>query len=217
MSLDRLRPNEREVLYAPDRRMNAYYYSFDPTGQPAIDAILSAVAHAGKGYHHTESWHDDGEWSRWGEGRSVVDVIQAAANEAALALLDAAEESDALRAERDALLAIIDDARHALSADGPKVEPARQVLARALPQITAWRDRTRHARDNTPPHVIAHRGAQLDAVTAERDALAEKVEDLECVLAGAGFCVECYANGRHKLDCSRRRTASALDGEASHE
>ena len=148
MSLDRLRPNEREVLYAPDRRMNAYYYSFDPTGQPAIDAILSAVAHAGKGYHHTESWRDDGEWSRWGEGRSVVDVIQAAANEAALALLDAAAERDALR--------------------------------------------------------------------AERDALAEKVEDLECVLAGAGVCVECYANGWHKLDCSRRRTARALDEETDH-
>ena len=98
MTPDRLRPNEREVLYAPDRRMNAYYYSFDPTGQPAIDAILSAVAHAGKGYHHTESWHDDGEWSRWGEGRSVVDVIQAAANEAALALLDAAEGRDILAA-----------------------------------------------------------------------------------------------------------------------
>ena len=137
-------------------------------------------------------------------------LLIAAAVNALPALLDAA-------VERDALLAIIDDARHALSADGPKVEPARQVLARALPQTTAWRDRTRHARDNTPPHVIAHRGAQLDAVTAERDALAEKVEDLECVLAGAGFCVECYANGRHKLDCSRRRTASALDGEASHE
>ena len=107
MTPDRLRPNEREALYAPDCRMNAYYYSFDPTGQPAIDAILSAVAHAGKGYHHTESWRDDGEWSRWGEGRSVVDVIQAAANEAALALLDAAEESDALRAERDALAAAV--------------------------------------------------------------------------------------------------------------
>ena len=96
-------------------------------------------------------------------------VLIAAAINALPALLDAA-------AERDDLLAIIDDARHALSADGPKVEPARQVLARALPQTTAWRDRTRHARDNTPPHVIAHRGAQLDAVTAERDALAAKLD-----------------------------------------
>ena len=139
-------------------------------------------------------------------------ILIAAAVNALPALLDAAEE-------RDALLAIIDDARHALAADGPKLEPARQVLARALPQLTAWQDRKRRDRDITPPHVIAHRGAQLDAVTAERDALraerdalAAKVEDLECVLAGAGVCVECYANGWHKLDCSRRRTAHALDG-----
>ena len=96
-------------------------------------------------------------------------LLIAAAVNALPALLDAA-------VERDALLAIIDDARHALSADGPKVEPARQVLARALPQTTAWQDRTRHARDNTPPHVIAHRGAQLDTLRAERDALAAKLD-----------------------------------------
>ena len=112
MSPDLLRPNEREALYAPDRRMNASYYGVDPSGQPAIDAFLSAGAHAGKGYHHTESWSDDGEWSRWGEGRSAVDVIQAAANEAALALLDAAEERDAaLRAERDALASKVERVR----------------------------------------------------------------------------------------------------------
>ena len=179
---------------------------------PDLDALREQVATAA----HRRICEGAREWCIDDHGDCervaavVVPIVEAT-------LLDAAAERDALRAERDALLAIIDDARHALSADGPKVEPARQVLARALPQTTAWRDRTRHARDNTPPHVIAHRGAQLDAVTAERDALAEKVEDLECVLAGAGFCVECYANGRHKLDCSRRRTASALDGEASHE
>ena len=82
----RLTEREREMLYAPDRRMDAYYYGFDPTGVPEIDAILSAVAHAGKGYHHTESWSDDpGEWGRYGPGRSMAEVIQAAANEAALA------------------------------------------------------------------------------------------------------------------------------------
>ena len=58
--------------------------------------------------------------------------------------------------------------------------------------------------------------AERDALRAERDALAAKVEDLECVLAGAGVCVECYANGWHKLDCSRRRTARALDEETDH-
>lgn len=84
-----LRPAEREALYAPDRRLNAYYFGFESTGSPAIDAILSAVAYAGKGYHNTESWGDE---SRWGEGRSYVDVIQAAANEAANRV-DAAESA----------------------------------------------------------------------------------------------------------------------------
>lgn len=52
--------------------------------------------------------------------------------------------------------------------------------------------------------------ALLDAA-AERDTLAAKVEDLECALEGAGVCLECYANGWHKLDCSRRRIDDALD------
>ena len=39
-----------------DIRMQAYYYEFDRTGIGAIDLILSAVARAGKGYHHTEMW-----------------------------------------------------------------------------------------------------------------------------------------------------------------
>ena len=85
-----LRPAEREVIYAPDRSLDAYYFGFDPTGVPAIDAILSAVAIAGKSCHHTDMWAEDDEWSRWGVGRSLVDVIQCAAYEAANKL-DAAE------------------------------------------------------------------------------------------------------------------------------
>ena len=80
----------QETLRVPDRRLDAYYFAFDATGQPSIDAILSAVAHAGKGYHHTESWADEGPG--WGGGLSYVDVIQAAAADAArerAALLDA--------------------------------------------------------------------------------------------------------------------------------
>ena len=74
--------------------MYAYYYSFNPTGTAEVDAILSAVACAGKSHHHTEGWSDDDKWSRWGEGRSSVDVIQAAANEAA-------SELAALREQRE--------------------------------------------------------------------------------------------------------------------
>ena len=52
--------------------MNAYYYSFEPTGLECIDKILEAVARAGKGAHHTEDWEDFG----------YIDKIQEAANEA---------------------------------------------------------------------------------------------------------------------------------------
>lgn len=63
----------------PDKplRMDAYYYGFDPTGNRSIDLILSAVACAGKAYHHTESWSSDED------GPSYVDRIQQAAATAA--------------------------------------------------------------------------------------------------------------------------------------
>jgi hypothetical protein len=43
-------------------RMDAYYYGFEPTGNHAIDRILSAVACAGKAYHNTCDWTDDKDW-----------------------------------------------------------------------------------------------------------------------------------------------------------
>jgi hypothetical protein len=58
--------------------LNAYYFSFEPTGVEAIDAILAAVAQAGEAYHHTESWSEPGS-----DGLSEVDRIQAAADAAA--------------------------------------------------------------------------------------------------------------------------------------
>ena len=61
-------------------RMRAYYYSFTPTGCEPVDKILSAVASAGKGYHHTEDWGEAGR-----DGKSEVDKMQEAANEAATA------------------------------------------------------------------------------------------------------------------------------------
>lgn len=69
-----------ELLIMPDDlRMDAYYYGFYKTGVREIDEILSAVAMAGKGYHHTESWTDD----LYGEDYSYVDMIQELANRAA--------------------------------------------------------------------------------------------------------------------------------------
>ena len=70
--------------YCRPLRMDAYYFGFAETGVEAIDRILSAVAQAGKGYHHTESWGDEG-LEDMGEfhGGSYVAWIQNAANDAA--------------------------------------------------------------------------------------------------------------------------------------
>lgn len=62
-----------------DRRLDAYYFGFDSTGNEHIDLVLAAVAAAGKGYHSTEWWGDDEDERGW----SYIDLIQAAANEAA--------------------------------------------------------------------------------------------------------------------------------------
>ena len=72
-------------LTSENWRMNAYYYGFDRTGQVAIDRILSAVAHAGKGYHHTEFWTDPLDYGAPSHlrGDSYVECIQNAAIDAA--------------------------------------------------------------------------------------------------------------------------------------
>lgn len=70
------------------RRLNAYFWAFDPTGEPAIDDILAAVACAGKAYHSTEDWEES--IHGWGgtEGPSWWELIQNAANAAADAAAD---------------------------------------------------------------------------------------------------------------------------------
>lgn len=111
-------------------RMNAYYYGFDRTGQVVIDRILSAVAHAGKGYHHTEFWTDHLDYGAPSHlrGDSYDECIQNAAIDAADTLriaearATAAEvasrgyraRAEKAEAERDALRALL-TALHARS------------------------------------------------------------------------------------------------------
>lgn len=64
-------------------RMNAYYYGFGETGVPEIDKILSAVACAGKAFHHTENWTEDAHPYPGHTGNCPVDWIWNAAKEAA--------------------------------------------------------------------------------------------------------------------------------------
>ncbi len=66
-------------------RMGAYYYGFTATGVIEIDRILSAVACAGKAFHHTDDWND--KCAGHGHtGETPVEWIQNAANDAAAAL-----------------------------------------------------------------------------------------------------------------------------------
>ncbi len=78
---------------ADELRMRAYYYGFAATGIPEIDRILSAVACAGKAFHHTEDWHLEAEPFRGHAGSNPIEWIQNAANDAA----KAASEIAALR------------------------------------------------------------------------------------------------------------------------
>lgn len=106
----------------PNLRMDAYYYSFERTGVGVIDAILSAVATAGKAYHNTSEWAEG--WSDEDSGdTSHAARIQAAADEAARRIRvdseqwqadwDTAAEQAAiaiieLRAENERLRTLID-------------------------------------------------------------------------------------------------------------
>ena len=66
-----------------ERRMNAYYYSFDSTGSDPVDKILSAVACAGKSFHHTDDWYEHASPQDDHTGGTPIDWIQNAAIEAA--------------------------------------------------------------------------------------------------------------------------------------
>ena len=155
--LRRLRDTEREELHSPTRRLDAYYYSFSETGSVPIDAILSAVAIAGKSCHNTDRWTEDDEWSRWGVGRSLVDVIQCAANEAAAGLLDAAAERDALR---------------------DTLEETEGRLSRLLWDLTGGQlSKPTYPVDTMVSAIEEHLGEYYESdAQAERDALAAKVE-----------------------------------------
>jgi hypothetical protein len=106
-----------------DMRLDAYYYGFTRTGHEGIDRILSAVACAGKAFHHTNQWTDEvwdgtprdkrpAPYEPFLRGWTPVEWIQNAANDAAALL---AAESAARREGERAL--------------GPASERARELLS----------------------------------------------------------------------------------------
>lgn len=86
--LEALQSSQSQVSEAVkyDLSLDAYYYGFDQTGVLIIDRILSAVACAGKAFHHTRDWCDDATQYDGHKGQAPIDWIQNAANDAASAL-----------------------------------------------------------------------------------------------------------------------------------
>jgi len=76
--------SEKQERFEPiDMRMDAYWYGFDKTGVAEIDRILSAIACAGKSFHHTEFWSDVAGDYPGHKGKTPIEWIQNAANDAA--------------------------------------------------------------------------------------------------------------------------------------
>ena len=111
--MSHLSDEDRKAL---DERIAAdrwgYYLHFDPTGNPAVDRILSAVGLAAKAFHGTENWAEamDVPYGPVRKGESHEDFIQRAANDAA-ALIAEAERRGAERALRSAASEMPDGGR----------------------------------------------------------------------------------------------------------
>ena len=105
-----------------DARMYAYYYAFDRTGIAVVDAILSAVAVAGKGSHHTDGWTSNPGYDYY-KGRPGLpdadcgaDLIQATADRSAALILVLCDRLDAAEAKLTAVKAALSP--HATEAHG---------------------------------------------------------------------------------------------------
>jgi hypothetical protein len=93
-----------------ERRMDAYYYEFEPTKNVAIDKILGAVACAGKAYHHTQDWCDIANQYDDHTGVTPIEWIQNAA-------FEAADKIERLRAALTAMLFVTEQLCETLDVD----------------------------------------------------------------------------------------------------
>ena len=105
-----------------EARMEAYYYGFYRTGCGPVDAVLSAVAIAGKGSHNTVEWCERDDYGyydnrpglpanpridKW-TGGSAVDLIQLTAKASAEKVKTLSDDLAALLAEVERLRGQID-------------------------------------------------------------------------------------------------------------
>jgi flagellar biosynthesis/type III secretory pathway protein FliH len=121
-------------------QFSAYYYSFTATGNPGVDAVLRAVAKAGKAYHHTERWADDYDE----DGPTQADLIQAAADkaasdaEAAIAAAEQRVRDEEFRAATQAANGVI-PAAYRQGLEQGRRQGQRDMLARCIAAVEASR------------------------------------------------------------------------------
>ena len=97
-----------------DARLDAYYYGFDKTNCGPIDAVLSAVAVAGRGAHNTVDWDEASPYGYYKNcsglppsAESALDLIKLTAKASAEKVSAAVEDVAALIAEVERLQAQI--------------------------------------------------------------------------------------------------------------
>ena len=105
-----------------EARTEAYYYGFERTGCGPVDAVLSAVAIAGKGSHNTSEWCERDNYGyydnqpglaanpridKW-TGGSAVDLIQLTAKASAEKVQNLSDDLAALLDEVERLRGQID-------------------------------------------------------------------------------------------------------------
>ena len=129
----------RALLWTLNFTMKAYYFGFDATGVGAVDAILSAVAIAGKGAHHTQDWNDDGSGyysDRPGLAPNTGVEEGSAATLIELTAVRSAARISALVADHAALLA---EVRRSPSAVPVVDDATRQEVEKLITDIRAMR------------------------------------------------------------------------------
>lgn len=147
-------------------RMDAYYYGFDATGCAEVDEILSAVAWAGRMYHHTDQWTDDDP--------SEVDRIQVAANDCAAALSAAETARAAAEARATQVEAERDGYRDAQERACAEAAAARALVGDLIRERDEARAETERLRAWYREQCAALR-AEVDGARTELAALRARV------------------------------------------
>ena len=188
-----------------DARMDAYYYTFDRTGIAVVDAILSAVAVAGKGSHSTDGWtsnpgHDYYKGRPWlPDADCGADLIQATADRSAALILALCDRLDAAEAKYERL-------RRILGGDGPF----------ACCECCPDDDPTYHAENPPNSHDLpcnrCSGAAHVSDLTARADAAESKLAAVMRLHRpdGWGGCRECSVDRQWPYPCP---TIIALNGE----